>query len=105
MYSISKNVTKSVCNTLSSGVIRDTTLEACRVKDYDVKWFKERCESRNGNSDATEWKAGTELDAVWDPKEPYHLYCFMDSVTFSDDPIAATTELDTDTTSEVCGEQ
>jgi len=103
MYSINKSVTKDVCNTLSSGAIqKNTALKACRVKDYDVKWFKERCESHNPKNDATEWKAGSKLDVVWEPKEPYHLYCFAKSTTFDTSPYDATTDIASDATADVC---
>ncbi|WFD21352.1 hypothetical protein MCAP1_003614 [Malassezia caprae] len=103
IYSINKTATKNVCGTLSSGTIqKDTALEACRVKDYDIKWFQERCESRNSKSDASQWKAGSKLDVVWEPEDPYDLYCFVKSTTFDESPHDATTKIASDATPDVC---
>lgn len=98
-------MTKSVCNTLSSGSMwedDDYPIQGCKVADYDVTWFKERCESHNPKSEATEWKAGSELDVVWEPKEPYDLYCFFRWPNYPADLIKLTTQFDSLATMDVC---
>lgn len=90
LYSDNKAVTKYVCATLSSGKFRDYLDNSCKVADYDVKWFKQRCESHNSKGDPAEWQAGSRLDEVWDPKEPFDLYCFLGS------------EVDEESTENVC---
>ncbi|WFD20225.1 hypothetical protein MCAP1_002469 [Malassezia caprae] len=79
LYTNNESVTKSVCGTLSSGKIKDDDPTPCMVADYDVKWFKQRCENHNSKDDTTEWKAGSKLDVVWEPKEPYELNCFYNN--------------------------
>lgn len=106
MYSINDHMTKSVCNTLSSGSLLEVddnySFQGCKVADYDVTWFKERCESHNPKSEATEWKAGSELDVVWEPKEPYDLACFSRTKKVSGSVIKSSTSFDGDATMDVC---
>ncbi|CCV00733.1 Hypothetical allergen [Malassezia sympodialis ATCC 42132] len=103
MYSINDNLTKGICTTLSSGTyLKHLVLSPCRVADHDVAAFKEHCESHNSKSDPTEWKAGSKLDVVWDPKEPYDLYCFVEEVTFDESKTQAGIHIASDATPDVC---
>jgi len=56
-WTINHDVTKDVCSTLSSGHIDDSDYGACRVQDFDVKWFKQRCDGNHEH----EHKAGKAL--------------------------------------------
>lgn len=51
--------TNSVCRTLSSGSTVPSIYNTCRVAQYDMKWFKERCE------DDQVHKAGYTTDPTW----------------------------------------
>lgn len=67
---IDKDVTKEVCKTLSSGNYDPAeNHEYCLVEDYDVEWFKKRCEDRLSSGEiphASSWYAGTDMKAVID---------------------------------------
>lgn len=100
-FRIDDSVTKEVCKTLSSGKYHpDSSRKDCAIADYDVKWFKERCESHKNAT--TTWKAGTQLRTIVDLKEPYDLYCFDQYVTFGNSPDASALTLDEKATKKVC---
>jgi len=102
IYTDNTAVTQSICTTLSSGIFHKelNKLQACVVADYDVEWFKQRCEGRNSKGDRSEWRAGTGVDVVWEPKEPYDLYCFDYPKNYSFFPDVPF--IDSVATSEVC---
>ena len=103
MYSINDHMTKGVCNTLSSGTyLNHLALSPCKVADHDVAAFKEHCESHNSKSDPTEWKVGEKLDVVWDPKEPYNLYCFEYPPILDESPQPTDIVINSSATRSVC---
>ena len=102
-FHINDTVTKDVCKSLNSGKYHNMNNEKyCSVADYDVKWFKERCQSHPTDVKTTKWIAGTDLKIEMDPKEPYELYCFNYYTTFGNLPDAGAKELDDDATKKAC---
>ena len=95
--------TGQICDTLTSGrYVFNADETICRVKDYDVKWFQERCQSHVDEKapKGTKFSAGTTIQT---PLE-FDLYCFSYPSDMGKGPhSAARSRLDIQATKDVCG--
>lgn len=93
--------TNQICDTLSSGIQVSNGHSICRLKDYDVKWFKERCESHVDENapKGTKFIAGT---TIVTPLE-FDLYCFGHLSEYGQGPHSNTrNKLNIQATKDVC---
>lgn len=102
-FRVDGTVTNQVCDTLSSGrKVYNSNHSSCKIKDYDVKWFQERCESHVDKNapKGTSFSAGTTLQTPLD----FDLYCFGHSSSKRDGPHASALDrLNVQATKDVCG--